>query len=125
MLLPALLELGAIGYIGALIFQFLPLPVEFDATKRALKQLKQLGLLNEEEMKGACDIAVRGHDLRRRCRLIRSLYPVFGDDRLPLGDQQTTASTASQVALSAQRVSRLKQGKEYYGTLREDAEQST
>ena len=53
---PLLVQLGAIGYIGALIFQFLTLPVEFDASKRALKQLNQLGLLNDEEKKSARSI---------------------------------------------------------------------
>jgi len=51
--LPILIQLGIIGYVGALAFQFLTLPVEFDASKRALAQLNQLHLLNEEEEKGA------------------------------------------------------------------------
>ena len=51
--LPILIQLGIIGYVGALAFQFLTLPVEFDASKRALAQLNQLHFLNEEEEKGA------------------------------------------------------------------------
>lgn len=50
--LPILIQLGIIGYVSALAFQFLTLPVEFDASKRALVQLNQLQLLNEEEEKG-------------------------------------------------------------------------
>jgi Zn-dependent membrane protease YugP len=44
-----LTQLGAIAYAVALAFQFLTLPVEFDARKRALAQLDQLKFLNAEE----------------------------------------------------------------------------
>ena len=48
-----LVQAGVVGYVGAILFQFSTLPVEFNASKRALKQLEQLRLLNPEESKGA------------------------------------------------------------------------
>jgi uncharacterized protein len=36
--------LGVIAYLGSIVFQFITLPVEFDASRRALAQLKELGL---------------------------------------------------------------------------------
>jgi Zn-dependent membrane protease YugP len=50
---PLLTQLGAIAYVVALAFQFLTLPIEFDASKRALAQLDQLKFLNAEEKEGA------------------------------------------------------------------------
>ncbi len=49
---PLLIQVGVVGYIGALAFQFLTLPLEFDASKRAIAQLDRLQLLNSEEQKG-------------------------------------------------------------------------
>ena len=34
------------------VFQFVTLPVEFDATRRAKAQLVQLGILDQDEMPG-------------------------------------------------------------------------
>jgi Zn-dependent membrane protease YugP len=50
--LPMLVQIGVLGYAGALLLQFLTLPVEFDASRRALRQLEKLGLVNEEERDG-------------------------------------------------------------------------
>lgn len=51
---PALVQIGVLGYVGALFLQFLTLPVEFNASKRALSQLERLGLLRgQEEEEGA------------------------------------------------------------------------
>lgn len=44
---------GVIAYVGALLLQFLTLPVEFNASKRALAQLESLHLMNEQEKEGA------------------------------------------------------------------------
>ena len=49
---PLLVQIGVLGYAGALLLQFLTLPVEFDASKRALRQLEKLGLVNEQESEG-------------------------------------------------------------------------
>lgn len=47
---------GVIAYVGALLLQFLTLPVEFNASKRALEQLENLHLMNEEETEGATKV---------------------------------------------------------------------
>lgn len=58
-LIGAIFTLTNIIYIGIaleamiLLFQFITLPVEFDASKRALKELKILNLLDEKELKKA------------------------------------------------------------------------
>lgn len=54
--IPLLIQLGVISYVGALAFQFLTLPLEFDASRRALSELERLQLLNEEEKSGARSI---------------------------------------------------------------------
>lgn len=51
--MPAMVQVGVLGYAGALLLQFLTLPVEFNASKRALQQLERLGLLDEREREGA------------------------------------------------------------------------
>ncbi|MFV0559061.1 MAG: zinc metallopeptidase [Enterococcus sp.] len=45
-----LIQLGLIAFSMALIFQLVTLPVEFDASRRALKILSEGGMLTEEEM---------------------------------------------------------------------------
>ena len=47
--LPIVAQLGVIGYVGALSFQLLTLPVEFDASKRAMQQLERLHVMHETE----------------------------------------------------------------------------
>lgn len=55
----ALLEIMDLVYIGialvslGLIFQLITLPVEFDASKRALVELQRLELVNKDELDGA------------------------------------------------------------------------
>jgi uncharacterized protein len=41
--------LGTLAYIGSVLFHFVTLPVEFDASRRALVQLKKLGITRDEE----------------------------------------------------------------------------
>jgi len=36
--------LGMIGYVGSILFHFITLPVEFDASRRALAELERLGI---------------------------------------------------------------------------------
>lgn len=50
---PILIQIGVIGYVGALAFQFLTLPVEFDASKRAMEELDRLNVLQGNERDGA------------------------------------------------------------------------
>jgi Zn-dependent membrane protease YugP len=47
-----LLAIGAIAMAVVVLFQFVTLPVEFDASRRAKVQLVELGILEGDEMKG-------------------------------------------------------------------------
>jgi Zn-dependent membrane protease YugP len=51
--IPWLVQAGVLAYMGALGIQFLTLPVEFNASKRALQQVEALNLVNEAEEEGA------------------------------------------------------------------------
>jgi Zn-dependent membrane protease YugP len=44
---------GVLGYLGAILVHFMTLPVEFNASKRALHQLDSLGLVSEDGHEGA------------------------------------------------------------------------
>lgn len=48
-----LIQVGVLAYVGALLLQFLTLPVEFNASKRAMRQLESLRLMSDEEEEGA------------------------------------------------------------------------
>lgn len=48
-----LLYLGIGAYFVLMIFQLVTMPVEFDASRRALQRLKGLGILTADEMVGA------------------------------------------------------------------------
>ena len=48
-----MLQLGIILFTGAVLFQLVTLPVEFDASRRALSQLKSLGLATDADTGGA------------------------------------------------------------------------
>jgi Zn-dependent membrane protease YugP len=50
---PLLMDIGIILFAGVVIFHLVTLPVEFNASHRALAQLSSNGMLIEEEMKGA------------------------------------------------------------------------
>jgi len=41
--------LGALAYLGSIVFQIITLPVEFDASRRALVQLRKLGITRNDE----------------------------------------------------------------------------
>jgi Zn-dependent membrane protease YugP len=56
---PALVQIGLLGYVGALLLQFLTLPVEFNASKRAMLQLDRLHLLSGEEEEDAARSVLR------------------------------------------------------------------
>lgn len=40
---------GVLGYLGSIVFQFITLPVEFDASRRALVQLRRLGITRGDQ----------------------------------------------------------------------------
>ena len=48
-----LMDLGILLFSGAVFFQLVTLPVEFDASKRALAQLNETGALMPQEVDGA------------------------------------------------------------------------
>jgi len=48
-----LVDIGIILFSAAVLFQFVTLPVEFDASRRAITQLDALGIVNPEEKAGA------------------------------------------------------------------------
>lgn len=48
-----LLDLGLILFSLALIFQLVTLPVEFDASRRAIRVIDESGMLHGEELEGA------------------------------------------------------------------------
>ncbi len=50
---PFLMDIGIILFAGVVIFHFVTLPVEFNASHRALAQLSSNGMLVEEEVRGA------------------------------------------------------------------------
>ena len=50
---PFLMDIGIILFAGVVVFHFVTLPVEFNASHRALAQLSSYGMLVEEEVRGA------------------------------------------------------------------------
>jgi len=48
-----LMDLGILFFSGAVLFQFVTLPVEFDASRRALQQLTESGAVMPQEVAGA------------------------------------------------------------------------
>jgi Zn-dependent membrane protease YugP len=48
-----LVQAGMLAYVGALAMQFVTLPVEFNASRRALAQLEELQLMSDQEREGA------------------------------------------------------------------------
>jgi hypothetical protein len=51
--LPWLIDVGIIFFAGAVLFQVITLPVEFDASRRALQQLQARGFLAPDEITAA------------------------------------------------------------------------
>ncbi len=50
---PPLWSLGIIAFSLSVVFQLVTLPVEFNASRRAMATLRDSGMLEEEELKGA------------------------------------------------------------------------
>ena len=51
--IPALVEAGILLFVFALAFQVVTLPVEFNASARALRMLEDTGILSQSEVPGA------------------------------------------------------------------------
>jgi Zn-dependent membrane protease YugP len=50
---PQLLDIGILLFSGVVLFHVVTLPVELNASKRALAQLSRTGMLGEDEIPGA------------------------------------------------------------------------
>ena len=50
---PMLMDIGIVLFAGVVIFHFVTLPVEYNASNRALAQLGDNGMLMQEEVRGA------------------------------------------------------------------------
>lgn len=48
-----MVQIGVLGYVGAILLTFLTLPVEFNASKRAMEQLDGLHLISPDGREGA------------------------------------------------------------------------
>jgi Zn-dependent membrane protease YugP len=55
----AMFLLGMVAYLGSILFQFVTLPVEFDASRRALAQLKALGITHGQQEKDEAKTVLR------------------------------------------------------------------
>ena len=53
-----LIEVGIVLLLSMLVFQLITLPVEFNASHRAIKELKRLNLIDEEEKSSAKNILI-------------------------------------------------------------------
>ena len=47
-----MINIGILLFASAAIFQFITLPVEFNASRRAIASLRRSNMLNEEELSG-------------------------------------------------------------------------
>ena len=50
---PILINTGIIAFLGAVVFQLVTLPVEFNASNRAIRMIADSGMMYGEEIKGA------------------------------------------------------------------------
>ena len=51
-----LFNIGVITMLAVILFHTVTLPVEFNASSRALRQMDDLGIITEEENKGASKV---------------------------------------------------------------------
>lgn len=49
---PVLIQIGVLAYVASFAFQLLTLPLEFDASKRAIAELDRLGMVSEQDRQG-------------------------------------------------------------------------
>jgi len=50
---PALMDIGIFLFLGVVVFPLITLPVEFNASSRAVTMLRQTGVLEGQELDGA------------------------------------------------------------------------
>jgi len=51
-----MMDIGILLFVGVLVFHLITLPVEFDASARAVALLRQTGVLADDELKGASSV---------------------------------------------------------------------
>jgi Zn-dependent membrane protease YugP len=51
--MPWLVQAGMLAYMGSILMHFLTLPVEYDASRRAIAQLNRLGMMRGDEEESA------------------------------------------------------------------------
>ena len=79
--LTGLTTIGLVLFAAVVLFQLVTLPVEFDASKRALVALEQQGLLASDEIGGARAVLnAAALDLRRRLRRLARPAHLFLPD---------------------------------------------
>jgi Zn-dependent membrane protease YugP len=74
---PQLLLVGIILFAATVVFSFITLPVEYDASARAKRWLTQKGIVDEEERKGVADAlkwAARTYVVAALSSLVTLLY---------------------------------------------------
>jgi Zn-dependent membrane protease YugP len=49
---PRLMDVGILFFVGALVFQLVTLPVEFNASRRAMTELERAGLVDPRDIEG-------------------------------------------------------------------------
>ena len=80
----AMVQIGTLGYLAAILLTFLTLPVEFNASKRALGQLERLNLISADGREGAQKV-LRAAAMTYVAGVASSawylLYPVFAGGR--------------------------------------------
>ena len=58
---PVLMDVGILFFVAVIIFHLVTLPVEFDASARALRNLTNAGLLAQDEIGGAKAVLMQQH----------------------------------------------------------------
>ena len=53
---PSLMSMGIIAFSAAVLFTLITLPVEFDASRRAIVALRESVIVNEEELGGVKEV---------------------------------------------------------------------
>ena len=67
---------GLIGFSAVALFQFVTLPVEFNASRRAMEALEASGTLSDDELKGAKKV-LSAAAMTYVAALVSSLMQIF------------------------------------------------
>lgn len=58
MSIPKLVDIGILLFVATLVFQIVTLPVEFDASRRAIVKLEEYGLIDQEEVNSCRSVLI-------------------------------------------------------------------